>query len=156
MSLYSHSAHSKFSMPWSHWPTSSPVMVSSPPHKWQVTSCQSLQVALAFAERLRRWLKCRRISVIVILFFISLLFLSLTGMSIAQSQKIASIKLTLFHFFYFYFYDLAWQKKGLSCWLPKTYARGGAAAVSPCGTVTYVLAVLAYSVPCSTNYTLLF
>ena len=102
MSLYSHSAHSKFSMPWSHWPTSSPVMVSSPPHKRQVTSCQSLQVALAFAERLRRCSKCRRISVIVIWFFI--LFLSLTRNSLSDFW----VKVKLFFNFFFTFFS--WHK----------------------------------------------
>ena len=119
MSLYSHSGHSKFSMPWSHWPTSSPVMVSSPPHKQQVTSCQSLQVAL--------------ISVVVILFFI--MFLSLTGNSLSEKAEKVNHKshfISLFLFFIFMLFGHGWHAscvgegvfylfKVVSAWLSRTY-----------------------------------
>ena len=72
-------------------------MVSSAPQPRQVTSCQSLQVALASASRRLRRLKCRRISVIVIVFFM-LFLISLTEKSIAESEKKSTNNLTFFHF----------------------------------------------------------
>tara|TARA_R110000851_G_scaffold325555_1_gene493588 strand:+ start:165 stop:413 length:249 start_codon:yes stop_codon:yes gene_type:complete len=56
-------------------------------------------VALAFAERLRRWLKCRRISVIVIVIvFVMLFLISLTEKSIAESARKSTYNLILLHF----------------------------------------------------------
>ena len=148
MSLYSHSAHSKFSMPWSHWPTSSPVMVSSAPQPRQVTSCQSLQVALASASRRLRRLKCRRISVIVISFFI--VFLSLTGISLTEKAGKVNQKSHFISFFLFLFLRFSLTKKGAKLLMisknrsPKSLTikdlrlrGGGPAALSHWGLVVY-------------------
>ena len=110
MSLYSHSWHWNQSVS-VHWSASFWLMCSSFPHPQHDTSTVALVLGAWFSNPYI-------LSILISLFilFISLFFLSLTEDSIAQFQKKASIKVTFFHLFYFYFYDLAWQKKGLSCW----------------------------------------
>ena len=86
--FYSHSWHWNQSRSF-QFPASSWLIRSSSPHPQQDTN----SVLLSF----------RTISLFISLFilFISLLFLSLTGNSIAQSQKIASFIFTFFHFFFY-------------------------------------------------------
>ena len=94
MSLYSHSRHINQSVS-VHSSAASRVMCSSSLHPQQDTSTFSL--AFLSASRRFRRLKCRRISVIVIVFFM-LFLISLTEKSIAESAKKSTNNLTFFHF----------------------------------------------------------
>ena len=126
--LYSHSLHMNQSVS-VHSSAASRVMCSSSLHPQQDTSTL-LATCLIASRRLRR-LKCRRISVIVIWFFI--VFLSLTGNSLSEKAEKVNKKNNFSFFFFCYLcQQLArnlrgeWGIENLSHWLSMTYGRRAA------------------------------